>query len=92
VIIVPTPSPLVPLPLLKGKGEVFIKRGAKPLLDSLLLLGDLPLLNSLLLGFAPLNFYFASLYFIRGRGINKRGGFAPSLQLFPPLLEKERGI
>jgi len=29
---------------------------------------------------------------IRGRGsVNKRGGFAPSLKFFPPLLEKERG-
>jgi len=24
--------------------------------------------------------------------VDKRGGFAPSLKLFPPLLEKERGI
>jgi len=40
-----------------------------------------------------LNTHFASLYFIRGReSINKRGGFAPSLKFFPPLLEKERGI
>jgi hypothetical protein len=30
---------------------------------------------------------------IRGRGsVNKRGGFAPSLKFFPPLLLKERGI
>jgi len=30
---------------------------------------------------------------MRGRGsVNKRGGFAPSLKFFPPLLLKERGI
>jgi len=30
---------------------------------------------------------------MRGRRIvNKRGGEAPSLKFFPPLLEKERGI
>jgi hypothetical protein len=31
--------------------------------------------------------------FKRGRGsVNKRGGKAPSLKFFPPLLLKERGI
>jgi hypothetical protein len=31
--------------------------------------------------------------FLRGRGsVNKRGGEAPSLKLFPPLLFEERGI
>jgi len=40
-----------------------------------------------------LNSHFSSLYFMRRRGsVDKRGGFAPSLKFFPPLLDKERGI
>jgi hypothetical protein len=38
-----------------------------------------------------LNSHFTSLNFIKG-SVNKRGGEAPSLKIFPPLLLKERGI
>jgi len=71
-LIIITPSPCIPLPLFKGKGEEFLKEGLCP--------SQTPITW----GFALSNSHCVSLYFIRGRGsVNERGGSAPSQQSLP---------
>jgi hypothetical protein len=91
VIILKTPSPCIPLPLQKGKGKELVKRGSTPLhfpfCISLFYMSE----GSTRGAFAPL--VLPSLLLQRRKeSVNKRGGFAPSLKFFPPLLLKERGI